>query len=788
MTTTTSTRGSLSAAITESLRLKELSTTFETALLSADHTQVNHKNETDLWDYKEGLNLTNPLDIARLAKWVLGFHNAKGGVIILGVANDYRVTGYYERYVLDAVRIKSKIQRYTGTNIPIFQDRIRTALNGKVIWLIFVQKRQGEPVPALDDGPLDRDGRPIIQKDSYYIRVNDEVRRCVSPSDYELLFRGVSFKHLNAYSYEVDQTYYRLLNPHHDQFIGRNRLLRQLSDALDSRSYIIALDGVGGVGKSALAIEFIRRLYRTKSYDFIFSLSAKNRVWHKYTEARQAGFSGFTELITEMAKVFDIDYVGRSVDKIKSDVIDFMTDVRGLLLIDNIEEIHDDAVFNFLRNEVPEPVKILVTSRVSRDLGARTIPVPEMTEDEAIELLHHELDRVGYHNYLRESNEVEDILRVTGRLPLAIKWVGSLAANATSLKQVTAQIRRNDDITKREFLDFCFTTMYDELSDTAREVALLCPYLGKDWNTLTLSIALNTPTNEIDRAIEELEDRGILFMTRTKTDRSVFALPLTMDFLSNKWHQNKILRDEVMERISNVVVSTSHEGNLFNWPIDERIKKLYTKALELEEQSEYEQALKLTKLALQDSANEECTLDEYDITKLRFLEGRLVYTSEDKREGIVRMQIALETTKLPKAKLADEFVLLAQALLFHGKSSEEEIALRHIADLAGIATNVSEPLVDEFCNRVLRQQNYRALANLIDKINTATVAYWTVKRIWSYLSDKQFVYTMGQPIINLLRLASNCPDTSSQDQKLHISKMEEIKAMPGWKTEAKVSR
>jgi len=762
-----------------------LAASFEHALISHDRTQVRHQDEAEFWDYKEGLDLENPNDIARLAKWMLGFHNAKGGVIIVGVSNDYKVKGMHDSKIIDTAKIKNKIRAYTGPNIPVFQDRIRTSIPGKSIWLIFVQKREGTPLPALKDGGTDRDGSLIIRKDSYYIRSGDEVKRCVSPNDYELLFRGVSFKHLNAYSYEVDEQYFRLLSPHHDNFIGRGKLIEELGNAINSRSYIIALDGVGGVGKSALAIELVRKLYREQSLAFIFSLSAKNRVWHRYSEARQAGFSGFTELLLEMAEVFQIDRIDVPIDKLKKDIVEFMSGMSGLILIDNIEEIRDDAVLNFLRNHIPDPVKVLVTSRVSRDLGARTIPVPEMTEDEARDLLHYELDRIGYHGYIHEAAEVQEILYATGRLPLAIKWVGSLAANTSSLQTVVAQIKRNDDTTKREFLDFCFTTMYDELSDTARDVALLCPYLDNDWNTLTLSLALNKTTTRIEQAINELEDRGIIFKKRGTNGRGVFALPLTLEFLSNKWHQNKALRDAVSKRISEIIGSGDAAGNLFTLEMSERVRHLSEKAFALEQKSSFEQALRLTRLALEYSVEGDELPDKIEVVKLRLLEGRLTYLFENKRDGITRMQMALDRTKLSKVKFSEELLFLAKALFDHGRTNEEMMALDYVLDGLAETTVIPPGLLEECCELGMRHRNDASLAKLIAKANTPSKALIVAQQLVDYWNDKQFIYIVGQPLVSMLRLAIAHPNIKIVEKQAFTKKVEEVQSMPGWNSHSK---
>ena len=57
----------------------------------------------------------------------------------------------------------------------------------------------------------------------------------------------------------------------------------------------------------------------------------------------------------------------------------FIREYPGLLVIDNLEDVTDVGVLNFLSLEVPYPAKILVTSRTNKELGAITKSVPEMS-------------------------------------------------------------------------------------------------------------------------------------------------------------------------------------------------------------------------------------------------------------------------------------------------------------------------------------------------------------------------------------------------------------------------
>ncbi len=748
---------SLRGWILKSLENGEMAPDLAKVLLRSDKMEVNQKDETDYWDYKEDIDLSNPAKAAQLAKWILAFHNANGGAVIIGVNNRYGVVGIHESRILDTVRLRNQIRKYTTPDIGIFQGRIEThdfEQSKRVLWLIFIPKRKQEPVPVADNGPTGNDGKPIIQKGQYYIRINDESKLCSTPNDFERLFSGVSFKSLGAYSYEVDEPFFRLLAPHQHQFVGRHKLLEELRQALESRGYIVSLDGVGGVGKSALAIELVRQLYKSKSYAFIVSLSAKNKIWVKHTEARQANFSGYTELLREIAKVLDIDSSTDNTQVLKENIVNLMRGVNGLLLIDNIEEIEDSAVFDFLKNDVPEPVKIIVTSRVSRDLPARTIPVSGMTEEEALTLFQRELERSGYFDFINEFGEAKEIVKAAGYLPLAIRWAASLAATSHSLQQVSTQLRKHDS-NRREFLDFCFATMYDELSDIAREAALLCPYLQEDWNTFALSIALDQPVARIEKAINELEDRGIL---STNRDSSFSMLPLTADFLLSRWHENKVFREQVTTRITDTFVSENFQGNLFNWPISERVRVLRNKATELESKNDFEQALRLIRLALrwEDIPSQKASL--------RLIEGRVIYRSGELRKGLEHMENAFAQLEDERG-LDDEVMFYAQAMLFHGSGDRQNGAMEKIVGHIAYSKIVTRKLIEEFCILAMRQRNFSLISRLMENNREPDCAYWICKEIWPHLDDKQTIFHLGEPVLKSLKLSLDSNNISQSEKR-----------------------
>ncbi|HZG18623.1 MAG TPA: RNA-binding domain-containing protein [Herbaspirillum sp.] len=544
---------SLAAVITASLKKMAMDPAFESELLTKDKTKAKNRNEGQWWDYKEQLEVSSPFGIAKLARHVLAFHNAKGGAICIGIDDKYVVKGIPASDAVDTKRVNDKLKAYVGPRVKVFQETIELA-NGRVIWIVFVPgiAKNQLPVATQRDAPIDTsNNKSLFKKNTFFLRVDDESKACQDPIDIYSLFTDVDASQQEAYALDIDEPYFRLLAPHCEQFIGRREVLDEVRKALQLRHPVISLDGLGGVGKSAVAIELAKQFYDGGDYEFLISLSAKSRVWQGSVMSRVAGFSGITEFLETIANCLGLP-PQVSMDDTKAAILDAMTGIRGLLLIDNIEDVSDDQVISFLYREVPDPVKVLVTSRISRNMGALSVPVPEMLEDEAIQLFEIELKRQGYSRKVTDSAAIRSIVKYTGGIPLALKWSASIAAKSGSLRTAEDAFK-GAPIEKREFLDFCFTTMFDELDVNARDVALLYPYLGTNWTLPILSIALDIPEEEVVSALDELENRGVVFRKGVQAEEMPGVLPLTKEFLAIKVRNSAALEEAVDARLADAL-------------------------------------------------------------------------------------------------------------------------------------------------------------------------------------------------------------------------------------------
>ena len=209
-------------------------------------------------------------------------------------------------------------------------------------------------------------------------------------------------------------------NPH---FCGRDLLLNTLYQRLlDTRqneyNHRIALYGLGGIGKTQLAIEYAYRYH--PQYSYIFWISAATRA---------KLLSGYVQIAVEVQCCEQAEK--RSPNDVANDVIRWLSITeRWLLIIDNLDDIK--IVDGFLPHVGGQGHTLITTRNQNCDgIPAEGLEVDVMSAEEALSflLLRAKMQAMGE----SAQHEGQKIVRELGYLPLAIE-------------QAAAYIRMSQDI------------------------------------------------------------------------------------------------------------------------------------------------------------------------------------------------------------------------------------------------------------------------------------------------------------------------------------------------------
>lgn len=239
--------------------------------------------------------------------------------------------------------------------------------------------------------------------------------------------------------------YHNLFQPDYSRFIGRQKeldwLRRRLSPS--DRAWQIVIAGIGGVGKSALALaladdyrERYNELPPEERFEAIIWVSAKEEVLTITGREKSAPagliFSTLEDMYTTIAQTLEREDITRALPEERDHLVQkALSTQRTLLIVDNLEGVTDEKVRTFLY-KLPVSTKCIITSREWLDVAA-VLKLTGLTSEEADHLITEEATaREVKLNVL----EREQLFKRTAGLPLPIKLSVARMASSETFDQV----------------------------------------------------------------------------------------------------------------------------------------------------------------------------------------------------------------------------------------------------------------------------------------------------------------------------------------------------------------
>jgi hypothetical protein len=264
------------------------------------------------------------------------------------------------------------------------------------------------------------------------------------------------------------KTYHRL--------IGRAAELNQLMAALrePERKPLIAIVGLGGMGKTTLAQEAMEHCWREDLFAHIVWASAKTERFVG-EGTRQTGVSdySFEQLLADIARQCDRrDLAQLPPDQQRAAVKQLLLTRRVLIVMDNLETMPGGDSFVDEVCQILGRSKLLVTSRHHlRHERAFTLDLSGLYQAEGLAFLREDSAERGIH--LIAQAGVEDLVaiyQVTGGAPLAMKLVIGQASR-WPLPQVLDNLKAAKFAgSDYDFYRFIFKQSWDMLAKETQQV------------------------------------------------------------------------------------------------------------------------------------------------------------------------------------------------------------------------------------------------------------------------------------------------------------------------------
>ncbi|HKS70511.1 MAG TPA: NB-ARC domain-containing protein [Ktedonobacterales bacterium] len=292
------------------------------------------------------------------------------------------------------------------------------------------------------------------------------------------------------------------LPPLHGEFIGRQMELARVLEGLASPWPVVTIEGLGGSGKTTLAIAAARRALAgpdaalERPFQAVAWTSARDRLEKKLW---------LGEVLNTVARVLDYPYIPQLPDDARQAAVDqLLRTHRTLVVVDNFETIDDPALLAWM-HQVPEPSKVLITSRDGQLRSGWNVHLGGLDEPEALELIRRHAQRLGLPKLASAPDQdLLELARATHGSPRALGMaMGYLKGGHRQLSEVVADLRAASRSVGDIFASL-FNWHWSALSANAQRVLLAMSFFADTACKAALGATAGLGDDDLDAALDQL--------------------------------------------------------------------------------------------------------------------------------------------------------------------------------------------------------------------------------------------------------------------------------------------
>lgn len=327
--------------------------------------------------------------------------------------------------------------------------------------------------------------------------------------------------------------------PRRAPFFGRKDEIAQAMRALspEDRGWGAVMDGIGGIGKTALAVEVAYLCKEQGKFDaFVFVSAKRDRLEPSGIQETTLAATTLDAFLNECARAIGRQGIAQLASPDKQRVfLDALRGMRTLLIFDNLETLtaqEQATIGEFLRN-LPVECKAIVTSRRRTGEAAVTIRLERLQWDAARELIESEMARhPDVRRALSRAGEAgwKQLYDEAGGSPLALTWtIGLMRARGLRFENALALLR--DGSAESDLNAFIYSEAQKRMDANERAALGALSFFGGPPTFEALSAAANLDRRALDVVLERLRALSLVDVVEDAAGQERYALhPLTRRF------------------------------------------------------------------------------------------------------------------------------------------------------------------------------------------------------------------------------------------------------------------
>jgi len=249
--------------------------------------------------------------------------------------------------------------------------------------------------------------------------------------------------------------------------------------ASTSRVRLLSIQGLGGIGKTALARRVADQVSAQPDVTRITWISARPMQFFTRSDEPLAqdeyAARSRADVIDALVSKLGYEHLRRySTDEQVERLIPILASQSALVVIDNLETIDDIRLLMPDLNRLQGATRFLLTSRESLAVfaGVHAYPLSDLPFTDSRGLLNNELGHLGSNRQLSEV-EAQKVYGTVGGNPLALKLIAAQLATLPDVDMALADLRRAVPGEKPEVMfDFIYRCTWRLLSVPARRLLL----------------------------------------------------------------------------------------------------------------------------------------------------------------------------------------------------------------------------------------------------------------------------------------------------------------------------